>query len=42
LDSLKAVLAALWKTHECRYPLLTEEDIVRSAKPHDPAAGSTP
>jgi hypothetical protein len=42
LGSLKAVLAALWKTHECRYPLLTEEDIVRSAKPHDPAAGSTP
>jgi uncharacterized repeat protein (TIGR01451 family) len=42
LDSLKALLAQLWKTHECRYPLLTEEDIVRSAKPRDPAAGSTP
>ena len=42
LDSLKALLAQLWKTHECRYPLLTEDDIVRSAKPHDPAAGSTP
>jgi uncharacterized repeat protein (TIGR01451 family) len=42
LDSLKALLAQLWKTHECRYPLHTEEDIVRSAKPHDPAAGSTP
>jgi uncharacterized repeat protein (TIGR01451 family) len=42
LDSLKALLAQLWKTHECRYPLLTEDDIVRSAKPHDPAPGSTP
>jgi uncharacterized repeat protein (TIGR01451 family) len=42
LDSLKALLAELWKTHQCRYPLLTEEDIVRSPKAHEPAAGSTP
>jgi uncharacterized repeat protein (TIGR01451 family) len=42
LDSLKALLAQLWKTHQCRYPLLTEEDIVRSPKAHDPAPGSTP
>jgi uncharacterized repeat protein (TIGR01451 family) len=42
LQVLKDALAALWKTHECRYPLNVEEDIVRSAKARVPDAGNTP
>ncbi len=41
LQGLKAALAALWKSHDCHYPLRVEEDIVRSARPHD-GGGKTP
>ncbi len=37
MRALQAAVAAQWKTHDYRYPLQTEEDIVRGAKPDGPA-----
>ena len=33
LRVLKNAVTVLWKTKDCRYPLRTEEDIVRGATP---------
>jgi uncharacterized repeat protein (TIGR01451 family) len=40
LQRLKDALDALWKSHDCKFPLRVEEDIVRSARPH--GEGGTP
>jgi uncharacterized repeat protein (TIGR01451 family) len=37
MQALQAVVAAQWKAHDVRYPLRTEEDIVRGAKSGAPA-----
>jgi uncharacterized repeat protein (TIGR01451 family) len=42
MQILKRAIAALWKAKECRYPLRTEEDIVRDARPANSGGTSTP
>jgi uncharacterized repeat protein (TIGR01451 family) len=42
MQSLREALAAVWKSHEMRFPLRIEEDIVRGSPARDAGGGTAP